>query len=488
VRPRLRELASDSAIYGTSGIVAKAIGIVLLPLYLHKAGKEAFGAVELIMSSITVAAILLRIGVVASMSRFTVGDAENEDWRGVIHTVFSFVMTMSTAAVVLGLLFLQPLADLLQVSRGLTAVGLAGLWVTMNYDVLTRIYRIERRPKAYVAYQLANVGITVVATVVLVLVLDMKAVGIALGNFAGTFLTYGAMLLARRGTVGVRCFDRALFRRIVDFSLPLMPANLAVWALNFADRFQVQRLAGKAELGSYSTASKIALGIALVVAAFQTAWPPFAHSIRGEQNIKQTLSAVFSYWAILMGWTLAAVTLLATPYVALALPHTGRGSVTSAIPVIPLLGAGTILYGGFLVVNMGVNMSMRTRKTPLVTGSAAAVNIGLNFLLIPAYGIVGAGVSTVLGYGVLVVLGWWNAQQSYPVHYDWDRVLRVAAVAAAYVAVSIWVVPATGLGPILLRVVLAASFPAGLLLVGALTPGDRRRARRLLRGLRPAAR
>ena len=61
-----------------------------------------------------------------------------------------------------------------------------------------------------------------------------------------------------------------------------------------------------------------------------------------------------------------------------------------------------------------------------MNATAAAINIGLNFLLIPAWGIVGAGVSTVVGYAALAGLGFANAQAGYPVSHDWPRVFRTA--------------------------------------------------------------
>ena len=63
-----------------------------------------------------------------------------------------------------------------------------------------------------------------------------------IGNFSGTYVTYALMLIARRDVIGIRLFDRELLRRMLHFSVPLIPAGLALWALNVADRFQVKYL------------------------------------------------------------------------------------------------------------------------------------------------------------------------------------------------------------------------------------------------------
>src|SRR3712207_1279239 len=167
----------------------------------------------------------------------------------------------------------------------------------------------------------------------------------------------------------------------------------------------------------------------LFLAAFQWAWTPFAHALRGERGdevAKRTYARVFTLWSIGMGWALAALTLLSAPYIALTFPE----STHAAIDVVPLLAAGVALYGAYLIVNIGVTMAKRTRMTAVIAIVAGGANVGLNFWLIPELGIVGAGITTVIGYSLLVALQWVNAHRMYPIAYEWGRVARVVALTA----------------------------------------------------------
>ncbi len=477
---RVRSLAEQSVIYGLGGFLTRASGLVLIPVYVRYAGTSAYGVVELMLSAIVLGSIVLRLGVATTMSRFTLGEGkEKVDWAPVIHTIFTFVMIVASLGVIVGLVFRDFLAHVLQVSDRIVVAGLFGLWVSMNYDVLSRIYRIERRAKTWVQFSILNVALTIVLTLFLVVVLDEGAMGLLVGNFGGTLLVYIILVALRHETIGVRRFHTSTLRELLVFSLPLMPANIALWALNLADRIQVQRLAGHTELGAYSVAARVAVPVLVIMGAFQNAWAPFAHELRGQHGddrAKLTYSAVLSYWAVVMGWALVAITMIAPPYIAYALPGKAHG----AEPVVALLGAGIVLYGGYLVVNIGVTISKRTRMTPLIASVAAAVNLGLNFWAIPAWGIVGAGVTTVVGYGLLLLMGWLNAQRSYPVPYDWWRVGKVAGMVAAFMAVSEWVLPATGIATVVVRLLLAAVFPLALLAVGGLNRGEVRRGLRMI--------
>src|SRR4029078_4187616 len=170
---------------------------------------------------------------------------------------------------------------------------------------------------------------------------------------------------------------------------------------------------------------------------------------------------------MVMAWGVVAITALSTPYIHLTMNPDWFG----AVPVVPLLMSGSVLYGAYYILNIGVNRSKRTKMTPLVTGSAAAVNIGLNFWMIPKWGILGAGWSTVIGFSVLVVLGWRkaqarypvshdlkprlrSAQTRYPVSYDFKRVLRIVALAVLFMVVLVELVPPVGIAGIGLRVLL----------------------------------
>lgn len=478
---RLKQLAGQSFVYGLGGLVSKAVGIFLLPVYLSHVSRDQFGSVELIMASITLAAIVLRLGLTPAMFRFSFDNPGTDMRARTVQTAFTGVLFMSTLGLVVGALCaltIKPFADIMG-GRELTLIGLTGLWVTMNMDIVTGIYRIERRPTAYVAYSLANVVITIVLTVVLVVGLHLQASGLMIGNFSGTYITYLMMLYARRHTVGFRLLDRGLLRRMLHFSVPLMPAGLALWALNVADRFQVQSLTSRADLGSYSVAAKIALSVMLLIAAFQTAWPAFANSMPTEDETRDVYRIVLSYWSMAMGWAVVVVSLLTPPYVHHSLPR----SVWNAAPVVPMLMLGSVLYGAYMILNAGVNRSKKTRYTPVVTGVSALVNVGLNFWMIPRWGIEGAGASTVIGYVLLVYLGWLNSQRSYPVAYEWGRVIRIALLVSAILVASVWWIPATGAAGYAIRGALAVAFPLGLILVGAFSPGEQRLIRARLRAM-----
>src|SRR5262249_57717208 len=97
------------------------------------------------------------------------------------------------------------------------------------------LLRVEERWRGYVGATRANVGITIAATVLLVVAFDQGPLGVLVGNFTGTLVVYAALLLYSRHALGLQ-FDRRLYRAMNRFGLPLVPSAVSPWVPPFAAR------------------------------------------------------------------------------------------------------------------------------------------------------------------------------------------------------------------------------------------------------------
>src|ERR671930_157632 len=163
-------------------------------------------------------------------------------------------MGAATAVLILGVALAGPISWLLFGTHdhaGLVIAAFVGLWAAMNYEQMTSLFRVEQRSTAYVVATLANVAITIAATVLLVVAFDKGPLGVLVGNFTGTLLVYAALLLYSRHALGLQ-FDRTLYRAMNRFGLPLVPSAVALWLTNFSDRFFLVKLTDAHEVGLYS--------------------------------------------------------------------------------------------------------------------------------------------------------------------------------------------------------------------------------------------
>jgi O-antigen/teichoic acid export membrane protein len=317
----------------------------------------------------------------------------------------------------------------------------------------------------------ANVLITVGMTVLLVVGLHKGPTGAVVGNFIGTLCVYVVLLAYRRYQLGLQ-FSRDLLREMNHFGLPLVPSALALWAINFIDRIFIAQYKGQAEVGVYSVAVRISSAVVFLMIAFRLAWPAFAYSIDDDREAKRTYSFVLTYLLFLCSWISLALGVLA-PWLVHLLAR-GPGFARAADAVALLCFAATA-YAGYTVVAIGIGRARQTQFNWVVSGIAAAVNIGLNFALIPPFGMIGAAVSTLAAYLTLFVGMVLNSSRVYPVDYQWRRVATLTGVAVVLTVAGS--VPDVPLG---VAIVIALAYPVVLAPLGFYLPAERRRLRALL--------
>jgi O-antigen/teichoic acid export membrane protein len=331
---------------------------------------------------------------------------------------------------------------------------------------------------AYVIATLANLVVTVGASLILVVALDQGPLGVIVGNWIGTLTVYLVLLGYRREQLGLQ-FSRPLLREMQHFGWPLVPAALALIGINFADRFFLTHLTGLSEVGQYELGVRVASAMVLLLTAFRTAWPAFAYSLDDEGEAKRTYAFVLTYLVFISSWLAVGLGVLAPWIVRILSPR--NSAFWPGADVVGLLAFGTTAYSAYIVMAIGVGRTRKTQFNWVITGLAAAVNFALCLVLIPSYGMVGAAIATLAAYVVLFLAMTYWAQRVYPVRYQWVRVAKAVGVAAA-LTVSAKLVDA----PLALALAIALSYPFVLAALGFYLPAERARLRSLYRRSRIA--
>jgi O-antigen/teichoic acid export membrane protein len=463
----LRRLGKHSAIYGFGGLVQRILAVLLLPVYTRYLSPADYGIVETLIALTTVLVITLRLGITNAFFRFYFDRPDPGHRRLVLRTSFWFTMAMATLGLVVGAAFSREISSVLFGSADeaeVVAAAFVGLWAQMNYEQLTSLFRVEERSVAYVTASLANVALTIGATLALVVALDAGPLGVVVGNFTGTLLVYAALVGYRREQLGLQ-FDRGLFREMNRFGMPLVPSALLLWVTNFSDRFFLVKLADTQEVGLYSVGVRIASAMALLLTAFRTAWPAFAYSIEDDREAKRTYAFVLTYLVFVTTWVATGLALL-SPWLVdwIAAP-----AFASSSRVVGPLAFAVVIFAGYVVMVIGVGRARRTQFNWVVTGAAAIVNVALNLLLIPRYGMMGAAAATIAAYATMFAGMTWWAQRIYPVPYQWRRV--VTAVAAGLALVAVGKLAGGGLA---VAVALSLAYPLLLLFAGFYLPAERK--------------
>ena len=428
---QIRRLARHSAIYGLGGILSRLLAVFLLPLYTSYLGTKGFGKIEIVTALSTVLVIVLSAGISSAFFRFYFDSKDPERRVLIVRTSFWFTMAMATVGLVLGCVLATPIAHLLKLGDDpwLVRAGAVGLWAQMNYSQLTNLFRVEERSVQFVIASVANILITVGMTVLLVVGLHKGADGRGRRQLRRHARVYLVLLGYRRYQLGLQ-FDRKLLREMNRFGLPLVPSALALWAINFIDRLFVDVVQGPVG-GRRLLAGRARVERDRVP---DDRLPARVARVRVLDRRRRRREA-----HLLLRAHVPALRLLldlARARRARAVDRAGARADRACSSTAPTRRSGcspsrSTAYAGYTVLAIGIGRARRTQFNWIVSGAAAALNIALNFVLIPRYGMMGAAVSTAAAYVALFAGMTINSQQVYPVPYQWRRVLTLSCVAIA---------------------------------------------------------
>ena len=477
----LKRLVTTGAAYQFGDILAKGLALLTLPLYTRHLSNEAYGAAETLLTAVILASILLRVGVGEAFIRFYFDDEDQARRERIARTATATVAWTTTLVSLLAVVFAGPLSRLVLSFEDapLFDCAVLGLWAFTNLEMVYAQLRVDERKRAYVYASGANVAMTVVFTVLLVVFADQGARGLLLGNFGASAVVVVGLwwVLRRRVSLRVSFADLGAMLR---FGLPTVPADASVYALQVADRLYLYRDFSRSAAGDYAIAIKLATVVFVAVRGFQYAWPPLAYSIESDEEAGRLYSLVTTYYVLGTGVVVCAVELLGRWMVRLLADH----RYFDAYRALPWLALGWALYGLYLVF---VAISARARVTSRNFPAAAtglAVNVTLLVLLVPdsgaRLGIAGAGIALCGAYVAMLAVMYLLTRSLFKVGFEWARLAQLTAILAGVAVSGELLLPSHGLVGLVLRVAWLALVPAALLLTRFFHPHERAQARSLV--------
>jgi O-antigen/teichoic acid export membrane protein len=471
----LRRLATTGAAYTASSVVSKLIAVALLPLYTRYLTPADYGAAEVLITGVIAASIVIRLGIIEALLRFYY--QAGEDGNQVVKTAFASLFWTTTIGLAIAFPLAEPISRLLldHSDPGLMRIAIFGLWVFTMFEFLTALFRIDERAKAYFGFTVANVLVTIPVTVWLVVGEGRGASGLLWGQYGTGAVFLAGLVIAQRDRLAI-VPDFGLWRRMLRWGLPTMPAELSLYSLNFIDRLLIVRLVGLGDAGLYSLSVKFAQAVNVLVKGFQLAWPPLAYSIQDDDEARRAYAVIVTWFVSVTTFVVAGMWLLSRWIVrVLAAPE-----FFDSYKTIGLVSTGVMLYALYLVLVIVLGRTGRTEFNFPATGAGTLVNIGLNLALLPSLGIVGAGISLVASYAVVLVLMYVFTQRLFHVPYEWPRLSQAVGLASLLVLVGELLVPTSGLGGLAGRTALWLAYPLLLWMTNFLSDEEREAAARVL--------
>ncbi len=481
----LKRLVSSLAAYQVADVVSKLLAVVLLPVYTRFIPPSGYGVVELLGNGVIFISILVRLGMIEAFLRYYYSDADQERRDALARRAIAFLMATTTIAAAALAAASVPLSKLVLSHRDpLTfLVAVLGLWAFTNLELAYALLRVDERLKAYVTASLLNVGLTITASVVLVVGLGDGARGLLLANYGASTVILLGLWWTMRARLRPRRWRVEPLGLLMRFGLPTVPAEASVYALSIVDRFYIYHDRSQRLAGLYSIAVKLAGAVAFIVRAFQYAWPPLAYSVDDDAQAARLYGLVTTYYALVAGFVVAALALLGRwVLIVLAAP-----SYFGAYRALPWVALGWAMYGLWVVfLVIAGRAKVTTRNFPASIAGLAA-NVVLIILLVPAFGIAGAGVALCGAYVVMLTIMHLLTRHAFTVAFEWRRLSQLCLVMGGVAVAGDLLLPTHGLVGFVTRLAALVAIPLLLALTGFVHARERSELRALAAWLRRLA-
>lgn len=424
---RLKNLFRLTSIYSAGKIGVAIIGFALYPVYTQYLTPADFGIIGLALLVGSGANHLFTIGLNAAAFNFyhRYEGMEREEFYT---TIFAFILVLSISWLVLfemfGPWFFELLLGVDIYDPYLRIILLATAITAVLHAVPKQRFRAAEEATRFVTMDSGKRLVDYAVKLILVVALSFGVTGYLLGNLVGAVIVGigGLAVVLRRFTPR---FSAEKLREALIYSVPLFPHFYSHFIISMADRVLLTRLGSLGAVGVYTIGYSLAGALHMVVTSANSAIMPEFARAGGNQDAFERLPATATYYLLFSATVTMGMVLFLPPFIRAFLPV----SYHDAISLIPWLGMAFFAVALYYVPMNVLSQTQRsTRIVPLLTIFAASVNIGLNLLLIPRYGIVGAAVSTLAAYLVLAVAVFVYSQHINRVPYEFRRTGIVVGV------------------------------------------------------------
>ncbi len=422
VAGEMKKLIQHSSHYLAGLFGGLAIGFISFPIFTRIFSVADYGLIDFIQKILLVPTALSKAGMQNSVLRFYDEKKFSSDPRAARGYYSTMLLGVGGMGLVITLIFLVAVKLLLKHfidGQLATLLCFASSLILLRAieSILLSFLRIEERTAAYNATQVLMKA-AMVGTVCAFLPWLGRSVRTYLSGTMAAEMVIVTVLVAwlfRRRLIGAMHFDKALFRSAVGFGLPLIFYELAGVILLTADRALVRYYLGAEALGYYSVAyglsqyvndlMTVPLGLA-ILPIYLRLW-----TNEGRERTTEFLHVSLDFYLMAAAGIYMLVTLGSHDALLLLASQKYLG----ADRLIPFLVGGLLIYTTHVFLCAGLLIQKKTGTMALALVCSTILNVILNCVLLPRYGLMGAAVALLLTHVVTILLLWLASSRILPI-------------------------------------------------------------------------
>ena len=428
----LERLRRHGGLYFAVTLISRGSGVLGLPFFTRALTPAEYGTLEIV----TIAIILVNLCAPLEISQSVARNYQDQTPRGrsiLLSTAFWFTLVACAGFFTITLALFPPTSSIWRfLSPSERILPIVAVMGTINclFYLLHNHFRWQLRPMAFATVGLVQTLTGLLLAVYFGYVLKEGLEGVLVGQTIGLSAGLLLALYLHRQEIQLRASLKVLAENL-SFSVPLVPAGIAVWLAQLSDRALLSWLGSLSDLGEYAVAARLAAIGSLALQGFQGAMTPLIYATYRDPETPSKIADIFRLFlgfALLCCFTLSVFSKEIINLLTDERYYAGSW-------LIPILAPATLLFGMYIFAP-GIAIAKRTGQQLKINIVASAVSVATNLALIPLLGAMGAAVASLLAATIYFYGFVYYGQRHYPVPYKLAGFQYVAAVYIAGVLTS----------------------------------------------------
>jgi O-antigen/teichoic acid export membrane protein len=399
---------------------------------------EQYGYYALVIASAGILNAVCFQWLSVSLGRFFPAQ-ENPPEQLLSTTLIGFLVLISLTgglAAAVASLWLWSETTLLWLTALTVLIGWAQAWFDLNLKLVNTQLAPVRYGLIYSSKALLGIGAGAA-----LFYLGLGVIGVLLGL---AFSLLASSFLAWKNWKGIslRHSDIGLLRELIEYGAPLTVTFMLTLVVGISDRYLLGWFMDAKAVGSYAAAYDLPQQslVMLMGIVHLAAFPLVVNAIENNRSV-EAQAQLRETALLLLGISLPATVgliILADNIAMVALGSEFREAGEQIIPCVALATFVGALKAFYLDYSFQLGRQMRMHAW--VMAITAIVNILLNLLLIPIYGLRGAAYATLGAFVVGFVSSWRLGRKVFPLPYPKDSYKVI--IASIGMAVILWLTSA----------------------------------------------
>lgn len=358
------------------------VTLLLLPLFISQVDLGKIG----ILISIEVLVILISfLGLEKAVLRFY---SEKESFPNFLESISLPIKISHLFIVLLLFLFYFLKGDLLFGVPIFPDIFLVILLVYVQgvNTINLNVFRVEENHAAYFKNRILLQVLKFVLAVGLVFFFK-NYLGYVIGSIIATIVaTVVSQIELKKHYLFQKTFNKKTFNTLFAFSWPFIFYGISSNLIGNADKFIIEKFMTMKDVGDYTFAYSLGTTITFAFYGVTVYFEPLFYKQKSEKRREEILNK-FLIYTQLTAIIFYCVIYILCQYV---LPKIYKQDFELVYKIIPLISISHIFYCFYLSGNYKLVYMQKSKSIAFLSFISCIVNVGLNYLLIPVYGIFGA--------------------------------------------------------------------------------------------------